>query len=752
MKPSSVSLKTFFSRWSFELVILLAWISLSGLVEAQQSLDLERLQRATVYIIQAEGPGLVTRCVGSGTIVRPDGLILTNAHNTVRSTTCPGNTLIIAMTLNIGEPPIPKYRAEVVQFDNGLDLALLRITQELDGRRLDRGALPLLPFVEVGSTDGVALDETLTIVGYTGIGNDSARGIRAAVRGLLAEPSGGERSWIKVTGVEPLSGVMSGGGAYNAQGQLVGIPTSAPLSVQAANTQCRYLEDTNGDGAVNIRDTCVPLGDFVSVLRPTDFARPLIRSASFGLEVEILTSPSIQRRVSDRPRITRLFSAPSVVDGVPSTVIGSAAAGATSLFLFFDYENMTTETVYELRVSIDGVPSQVFSLPPVRWSGGERGLWYIGSSGQPYPNGVYEYNIYVDGVSLAQHRIVVGGPPAQSKSFSNVVFGLLDEIGNLQGNGYVLPTGTIATARFIYQGMTPGTPYTVLWYFNGNAIARADGQWDAQDGEAGSYSVSLQPEGGLIPGSYRLELYLEGLLSATGDFVIAGERVSAVPQIFLNLNFVRANNLVDLPTGNPSSSYTDGANVLYGRFDWRQIAPGTNWRLEWLVDNSPFYVFSSTWAASESGQQFSTRLSSVGRLPDATYSIRLFVNNILLTTGSVTVGIGQLALDRFTIAGGVQLRGQIIDALTGQGLPGATFIIITEDFSVADFVWDTNQIYALAVTDRNGRFEIDRSLLLGSPYSVIVEVEGYLPLAVDGFRLSPEDGNPIDMLIELMRD
>ncbi|MDW8172499.1 MAG: trypsin-like peptidase domain-containing protein [Anaerolineae bacterium] len=720
-------------------------------VEGQQSLDLERLQRATVYIIQADGPALTTRCVGSGTIVRPDGLILTNAHNTVRSATCPGDTLIIAMTLNVGEAPIPKYRAEIVQFDNGLDLALLRITQELDGRQLDRGALPLLPFVEVGSADDVGLDETLTIVGYTGIGNDAARGIRATVRGLLAEPSGGERSWIKIGGVEPLFGVMSGGGAYNSLGQLVGIPTSAPLSVQAANTQCRYLEDTNGDRAVNMRDTCVPIGDFVSVLRPIDFARPLIRSASFGLQAEILTVPTTQQRVADRPRITRLFSAPSVVDGVPSTVVGSVAAGSTSLYLFFDYENMTAETVYELRVSIDGVPSQVFSLPPVRWSGGERGLWYIGSSGQPYPNGVYEYNIYVDGVSLAQHRIVVGGPPTQAKSFSNVVFGLLDELGNLQGNGYVLPTGTIATARFIYQGMTPGTPYTVLWYFNGSAIARADSQWSAQDGENGSYSVSLQPEGGLIPGSYRLELYLEGLLSATGDFVIAGERVSAVPQVFLNLNFVRANNLVDLPMGNPASSYPDGANVLYGRFDWRQIAPGTSWRLEWLVDDSPFYIFSSTWVAAESGQQFSTRLSSTGRLPDATYSIRLFVNDILLATNSVTVGIGQLALDRFTTTGGVQLRGRIIDAVTRQGIPGVAFILITEDFSVADFVWDTSQIYALAITDRNGRFEVDRSLELGSPYSVIVEVEGYLPLAVDSFQLSPEDGNPVDMLIELVR-
>jgi len=747
-----VFLRTSCVRWLFRALGLLLCVNMCGILLGQEGLALERLQRATVYIIQAEGPDLVTRCVGSGTLVRPDGLILTNAHNTVKSATCPGETLIVAMTLTVGEAPIPKYRAEIAQSDDGLDLALLRITQELDGRRLDRGALPLLPFVELGSVEAVALDETLTVVGYTGIGNDAARGIRAAVRGLLAEPSGGVRSWLKITGVEPLSGVMSGGGVYNAQGKLIGIPTSAPLNVQAANTQCRYLEDTNDDGAVNTRDLCVPLGDFVSVLRPIDFAQPLIRSAAFGLQVEVLTASTLPPRAAERPRVTRLFSAPSVVDGVPSTVVGSVAAGATSLYLFFDYENMTSETVYELRVSIDGVPSQVFSLPPVRWSGGERGLWYIGSSGQPYPNGVYEYTLYIDGVSSAQHRIVVGGPPLQVKSFSNVVFGLLDEIGNLQGNGYILPTGTIATARFIYQGMTGGTPYTVLWYFNGTALARADGQWNAEDGEAGSYAVSLQPEGGLIPGRYRLELYLEGLLSATGDFVIAGERVSAVPQVFSNLKFFRASSLAELPTGNPSSSYPDGVNVLYGRFDWRQIAVGTGWRLEWLVDGNPFYQLTSTWATVESGEQFSTRLSAVGGLPDATYSIRLFVNDILLTSSSVTVGIGQLALDRLAEAGGIQLRGQIIDALTGEGLPGATFVLISEDFSVADFVWDSSQVYALAVTDRNGRFEVDRSLALKAPYSVIVEVEGYLPLSVDGFSLSVEDGNPIDMLIELMRD
>src|SRR5690606_9767330 len=111
--------------------------------------------------------------------------------------------------------------------------------------------------------------------------------------------------------------------------------------------------------------------------------------------------------------------------------------GTTSLYLFFDYANFTSETVYEVRVSIDGVPTQIFSLPPVTWSGGTNGLWHVGSSGQPYPNGVYEFRILVNGIVVGNSQITVGGAPTNSPNFSNIVFGILDENGNLQGESYI---------------------------------------------------------------------------------------------------------------------------------------------------------------------------------------------------------------------------------------------------------------------------------------------------------------------------
>src|SRR5688500_17322666 len=97
-----------------------------GTVAAQQlEFDLERIQRATVYVMQAQnvGDNLFITCVGSRTIVSRDGLVLTNAHNTVMSEACPGNTLIVALSVRLDEPPVPKFRAEIAQADAGLDIA-----------------------------------------------------------------------------------------------------------------------------------------------------------------------------------------------------------------------------------------------------------------------------------------------------------------------------------------------------------------------------------------------------------------------------------------------------------------------------------------------------------------------------------------------------------------------------------------------------------------------------------------------------
>ncbi|MBL8155534.1 MAG: trypsin-like peptidase domain-containing protein, partial [Anaerolineae bacterium] len=210
----------------FALLLFTSWKPL----KAQESLDVDRLQRATVFVMQAQnvGDNLIVTCISSGTLVSRDGLILTNAHSTVPSSACPGNTILIGLNIRPNEPPITQYRAEIAQADSGLDLALLRITRELDGRLVDRSALGL-PFVEIADSGSTALDDTIVIVGFPGIGDDPIQVVRGTVNGFVLEPrSRSGTAWIKTSAEIP--GTMSGGGAYDRAGRLVGIPTTAPLS------------------------------------------------------------------------------------------------------------------------------------------------------------------------------------------------------------------------------------------------------------------------------------------------------------------------------------------------------------------------------------------------------------------------------------------------------------------------------------------------------------------------------------------
>ena len=220
---------------------LLAAFGLLGLLgqtipaSAQTSLDIERIQRATVFLMQATSSAgsMTIHCVGSGTIVSRGGLILTNAHIVQQGASCPGNTIIVALSARLNQPPIPTYLAEIVQADTGLDLALLRISRQLDGRLIDSSSIAL-PFVELGSSSAVSLDETIAVFGYGGLGEDPVQIERGTITGFAAEPSGGDKSWLKTGAAIP--GTMSGGGAYNQQGELIGIPTTAPVSASEPST------------------------------------------------------------------------------------------------------------------------------------------------------------------------------------------------------------------------------------------------------------------------------------------------------------------------------------------------------------------------------------------------------------------------------------------------------------------------------------------------------------------------------------
>lgn len=216
---------------------------------------------------------------GSGSIISPDGLILTNAHVVLSDAYYEVDHLIIALTVAQDAPAQAAYLAEVVQADAALDLAILRITRDLNNQPVDPGSLNL-PTVPLGDSDQLQLGDTLTILGYPGIGGNTITLTRGEVSGFTGDRVYGNRSFIKTSAT--IAGGNSGGMATNSHNELVGVPTQVGYGGEGEIVDCRALADTNGDGVINNLDSCIPTGGFINALRPIKLALPLIEAAKRG--------------------------------------------------------------------------------------------------------------------------------------------------------------------------------------------------------------------------------------------------------------------------------------------------------------------------------------------------------------------------------------------------------------------------------------------------------------------------------------
>jgi S1-C subfamily serine protease len=232
---------------------------------------------------------------GSGSIISPDGYILTNAHVVLSDRYYTVKYLVVAMTVAQDAPPEPRYRMDLLQVDQPLDIAVGRITADKDGNPIDPASLNL-PTVPLGASDTLNLGDPLTIIGYPGIGGETITLTRGEVSGFTSDPAYGNRAFIKTSAT--IAGGNSGGLASNNQGELIGVPTQLGYGGGDQYIDCRVLADTNRDGVIDDRDSCVPTGGFINALRPVKLAIPLIEAAKRG---EININAGVQESAGELP-------------------------------------------------------------------------------------------------------------------------------------------------------------------------------------------------------------------------------------------------------------------------------------------------------------------------------------------------------------------------------------------------------------------------------------------------------------------
>lgn len=242
---------------------------------------------ATVQLLTMypDGDGYSPLYVGSGTILSPDGYILTNAHVAKPSAFGRGEEdpayMLVGLVEDESKSPVYSYAAEVVAADGFLDLALIHIFATADGDKVNSDDLNL-PYVELGNSDDLHVGDHLSIFGFPTIGGNTITFTSGNFAGWTPQDQVGDRAWMKLDAT--IAGGNSGGLAANDNGQIVGVPTIASSGADHDITDCRPVQDTNGDGVLDSSDTCIPIGGFINGARPINLAKALILAANNGQE------------------------------------------------------------------------------------------------------------------------------------------------------------------------------------------------------------------------------------------------------------------------------------------------------------------------------------------------------------------------------------------------------------------------------------------------------------------------------------
>jgi putative serine protease PepD len=213
----------------------------SGSADELTDAELDAAKAATVQILaeshSLENPDEEFVYGGSGSIIRSDGLILTNAH--VAAPESPGiveqygpeaaiaNPEFLLISITDGDTDAtapPEYRAQVVVADGVADTAVIQIFANADGSELD-GEVSL-PTVPIGSSAEVRAGDDVTVLGFPAVAGsgESITVTSGDISTVINNPDLGPHSEFDTDA--RIAPGNSGGMAVDNDGLLIGVPTA----------------------------------------------------------------------------------------------------------------------------------------------------------------------------------------------------------------------------------------------------------------------------------------------------------------------------------------------------------------------------------------------------------------------------------------------------------------------------------------------------------------------------------------------
>ena len=202
-------------------ITIAAAVSTAHAATAQPGLSggtIERIARSVVEILAVRNGQVVA--TGSGTIIGPTGLIVTNRHVIENS-----DDWVIGILRDIDEGPVPRYRASLGGYSEEVDIAFLGIDRWADGKPLviENLNLPTAAVAERQLRRG----DYVGLLGYPGIGGGLLTFTDGGITTIHRGSVGGETALVAYQTDAEIAAGNSGGLAVNSNGEMVGIPSAA---------------------------------------------------------------------------------------------------------------------------------------------------------------------------------------------------------------------------------------------------------------------------------------------------------------------------------------------------------------------------------------------------------------------------------------------------------------------------------------------------------------------------------------------
>lgn len=223
----------------------------------------------TIVTLSAHAGPLTT--AGTGILLSPDGLILTNHHVIDGAETVDA----VAMATGVG------YAAEILGYDRFRDLAVLRLT--------GADALPVAP---LGRSADVRLADSVTAIGNADGGGVpvAAPGVVTGLNESVVARNAADGSRSRLTGMIEIDADVrpgdSGGPLVDAHGRVVGVNTAGNTGLR------RPVADRPTADPVPVESYAVPIDDAVAVA-------DLVRSGRGSDTVHVGATPLLGVAVTD---------------------------------------------------------------------------------------------------------------------------------------------------------------------------------------------------------------------------------------------------------------------------------------------------------------------------------------------------------------------------------------------------------------------------------------------------------------------